>query len=611
MASNARRAANSAPIYQTLPTRILIILLTVGLALIALSSLDWPMRGDLPANLYVARLMGRHGYVPYRDFWSDSLPGAFLMYMAVGELGGYTNAFGLRLVDLLYLALRSAVTFRWLRKLGAGAAWAAPVIFGLLYLASDSTVILGPDALLILPIACAILLATSLPRLDDRLRAFLIGLMFGLAFTVRLESLIGLPVVALFAALEIRARSGDHLPPVRRLAALALVALGGVAFPAVILALYLIANNALSPFIEIVSNYWPLATGLTDAQAFVADAELASYRLNWFTAFDGLIMWLAPAGVGLLAAGFPGALSSAQRRLAALIGAMLVSYGLYALIGGSFQHHNWIIFVYFLAALSALCFLRLPRDASPVLRWLPLVVLALAFASRPNTLRGYADQIAQLMTGAPPPPGDERADAITAYLRENLQPGDTVQALDSGGPAVQAMLIADAVPANRHVYGIRFYHDVQTPYIQGQREELVTALAQHPPRYVVEVSGYPSITGENTTTEFLELQLLMAADYELVAADGTYGIYERVNWATLPNRALVVYGLDEDRTADWFGAASGITIAPISQGAIAPETEAVTARLAQLAEAYSQVSVVFRNETPNETERLETLEIGR
>src|SRR5574341_1309198 len=129
MASNARRAANSAPIYQTLPTRILIILLTVGLALIALSSLDWPMRGDLPANLYVARLMGRHGYVPYRDFWSDSLPGAFLMYMAVGELGGYTNAFGLRLVDLLYLALLSAVTFRWLRKLGAGAAWAAPVIF--------------------------------------------------------------------------------------------------------------------------------------------------------------------------------------------------------------------------------------------------------------------------------------------------------------------------------------------------------------------------------------------------------------------------------------------------------------------------------------------------
>lgn len=149
---------------------------------------------------------------------------------------------------------------------------------------------------------------------------------------------------------------------------------------------------------------------------------------------------------------------------------------------------------------------------------------------RPDTLYNINQLLKQHELPAANNPKDGRVDEIAAYLEANLRPGDTVQPLDWVGGAVHAMLIARVKIATPFIYDKYFYHDLNLPYVQQLRQRFISDLQAAIPRYVVEVyddGPYSEPTGPNTSRDFPELRVFLAANYSVVKEGQGYRIYGR------------------------------------------------------------------------------------
>jgi hypothetical protein len=90
----------------------------------AVKSLGWRYVHDSPLMIYSGFLVER-GAVPYRDFFDMNMPGTYALMWFMGKVFGWSDL-GFRVFDLLYLAVLSFLTFRWIRPSGLLSALAAP-----------------------------------------------------------------------------------------------------------------------------------------------------------------------------------------------------------------------------------------------------------------------------------------------------------------------------------------------------------------------------------------------------------------------------------------------------------------------------------------------------
>ena len=89
------------------------VLALLGLLLAAsiVLSLGWRPQHDTPLLHYVAFLIDRHGFVPYRDVFETSMPGTLMIHLFIGKLLGYSDA-AFRVVDIVCLS--ALLTMTWL-----------------------------------------------------------------------------------------------------------------------------------------------------------------------------------------------------------------------------------------------------------------------------------------------------------------------------------------------------------------------------------------------------------------------------------------------------------------------------------------------------------------
>src|SRR5262249_46178557 len=131
-----------------------------------------------------------------------------------------------------------------------------------LYLTQSEMQLLQRDYLTLLPVAAAVVLALSQGRIARRplLRAFFIGVLFGLAATLKPQALLGLPLVACFGTWQSQpgspAAGRSHRIWMKSLA----IALAGCAVPLAAGFLWLWAIGALRSFLDIALHYWPIYT---------------------------------------------------------------------------------------------------------------------------------------------------------------------------------------------------------------------------------------------------------------------------------------------------------------------------------------------------------------
>jgi len=514
-----------------LPLLLFLVPLTLATVAVAGLSLRWELHWDAAVMHYLGFLVNEKGFVPYRDTFDNNMFGVPALHILAGRLFGYDD-FGMRAFDLLWLAVLSLCSWALLRRFGWRATWPGVVLFAWLYLTQGESQLLQRDYLTVLPTAAAVLVAVSGAGRRPWLSPLVIGLLIGLAATLKPPAAIVLPVLAGFGpATDEEADSRWHWW--RRLIVCELLAGVGFVVPVAAGLLWLAGIGALPGFVEIVSQYYPLYTkhvfagGIRTATA----AERREFVLESILTFRNLggrqLLVVSAALIGLVQLLNPG-LSRQRRALVLLLALLALTQYAGIIIVGNFHPYSWLPMLYFLVLLLALGFARpFPIDAGPASRLaLPLVAVLGAVLS----LGGLPDSVRAQLRGEPPETvWTQRADAMVRYLEPRLQPGDTVQPLDHLGGTARALLRCRAGLATRFAEDCFFYLGSDQPYVRQLRGDFLQRLERSPPRFVILVTRDrlfttdPADKGDFDAT----LRRFLATRYHPGQIGDGYVIYER------------------------------------------------------------------------------------
>jgi hypothetical protein len=492
----------------TLSRLCLLVLGAVVLAQVGLS-LRWRMQHDLPLMLYLTWLL-RHGAVPYRDVFDMNCPGTYAAYSLLTSLFGYSDL-GLRLADLCGLAALSGLTCVLLRPWRRLAALTAVALFAIAYLGQGPSSSLQREFLLLLPVVLGLTVASG-SRPAVQWRGLIAGACLGAAMTIKPQAALFVPVYVLLLLGQEEPRSS----PGRRAAVGTMAALAaGMAVAPLLAGLYLWRLGAWPYFWDIAVHYWPLYGQMNGEHEILAGAERFRYMVvTWLG--GGWLAWLPLALWARY--GLPRPSDHRQQVWWQALVLLAILSVLYPLLSGQFWSYHWLPALYALSLLAGLALRPGPGPRSALRRAVTPVLLALLLAT---TVRWYPAALVN-------PPKEGRPDAIAAYLRAHLRPGDTVQPLDwARGGVVHGMLMAEAPLATRFLYSFHFYHHVSTPYIQALRAEFLSQLRARRPRFIIETTIPPPWpVGLDTTRDFPELQRLLAANYRVALLGQGFTVHE-------------------------------------------------------------------------------------
>jgi len=493
--------------------------LTVLLIVEATLALRWPMIHDTPLLHYAAWSVSELGRAPYRDVFETSMPGSLLFHIAIGRTVGWSDA-AFQLVNLAWLLATLGFTWLALAPIDRRAAWAGSVLFGLMWYGNGPWMVLQRDGAAILPISAAVALAMS-ARGTRRGSALLIGLCFGAAAMVKPHLAIGFPLVVLFPW----ATWGG---PVRRAWDEAVQALvwGGVGLiiPVAAALGWVHERGGLAAFLSILADFLPIHLSLSGDHVTMSGGQRLVSVVTGTRDLGGHAVWLAPLFVVFLRAIEPGIGRPARSRLGLWV-ALAAAYAIEPAFAGQFWDYHWMPFQYFAAVAGGLVLVaaRAEDDDAPPSHGIAPLVLFAATVFFGVTL---APNFAAELRGEPPlVPKEGRVDAIATYLREHLEPGDTVQPLDWTGGAVHGMFRAGAPPATRFLYDYVFYNRADTPYVARLRSELIAGLNEAPPRFVVRFEG-ERVSGPQALHAFPELERVLVNRYVLAVDGDGYTILE-------------------------------------------------------------------------------------
>jgi hypothetical protein len=512
----------------------IVICLAVGsiLLLQMYFSLSFKIEHDSPLFLYISYGMARWNFVPFRDILDINMPGVYWCYLIIGQTAGYQQM-GYRIVDLIMLVILMGVSFCWLKKIDARAAFIGAALFGIRYLTFGPRMSFQREYIALFFLIPAFSLSTN----DDghgKRRLFLAGIFTGIAVLIKPVTIIFLLPIILVEILS-RARDANRSSGLC-LAATLLALAAGLCVPIILLAVYLLQNQALSPFLDLLVHYWPLYNHINgNLEVNPNVAYQVGYINDNFFKFGNQSIWLIPAILGWYLVYFHASIPPEKRKLMLYLGMFLLCSICYAALLGKFWHYHWLIFMYFVIQLGVLCFVgslqvNIPRRQSAILFCLAgLATVYLVVPVGREILERNQD------TTIYGQPGLRRVDEIAAYLKANVGPGETVQPLDWTGGAVHAMLLADTRIATPFIYDFYFYHDIDEPYILDLRRRFLEALAAANPKIIIDIDeDKPWVEGVNTTRQFPDLQTYIEENYSTAVKTESYTLYRRTEESIQP-----------------------------------------------------------------------------
>jgi hypothetical protein len=489
-------------------TTIVLILLAALLIAQAAFSLQWTIAHDEAPLFYEAFLM-QNGQVPYKDFFDFQMPGSFIAYYLLGIFSGF-GPLRIRILDIVILAAISIITYFAMRKrFGTSTALAAPILFALKYLQGGPSLSLQREYLILIFISLSIWIGVT-DSLTFRKRLML-GLLYGLAATLKPHAALGLLPFLLFDIADLRQRHELSLPSLAKQIILPITI--GFAIPISLITLYLAITHSLFPLLDIILNYIPLYTQINGEMAITPSAERMAYLLNQFWRLGGGVLWLIPAAFGIYLN---------RNRQTYLLASLALVYAIYPALSGQFFLYHYIPFIYTIILIASL---SLKTNHSPfTIHYLsPIILLAtILLTVKPSQTFLRQLQGKDIVIAA------DRATQISSFLEKNLEPGDQVQPLDWTGGTLLAMLETRAPIATSYVFDFYFYHHVSNPYIQSLRNDFMTQLGESKPRFIIEVTAIdkPWVSGEDTTREFPELRAYLAEHYSVTMEKEDYVIHE-------------------------------------------------------------------------------------
>ncbi|MDM8557615.1 glycosyltransferase family 39 protein [Candidatus Parabeggiatoa sp. HSG14] len=487
-------------------------------------SLHWQLQYDSAFLHYVAYLINEHGFVPYRDIFEVNMPGTYLFHIAIGRLFGYSD-FASRMVDVAWLTATLTVTWFIMKPFGRVVASASCLLFGLIYLGFGPSTSLQRDAIAILPIATALLLATRRsPNHSVNLIHFLLGVLFALVALIKPHLAIGLPALIVYKCMHDTSKSKSVKTLIKPCIIGGLFALVGFLLTLTIPFLWLWRIGALQPFWDIFSSYVPLYLQMSGDFQFRETLDRVIYALRLYLKFGEFDILLMSSMFGVYIV-LTKSMSAVTKKRAILLLSLVILYSLSAAIGGKLWAYHWIPFVYFTCLCTAMVLFSSPSFKSlhrPFILLLLVFIVTVMMTVRPAKLA-----VQQVVYGQQPALMDGRVDEIATYLNEHLSPTDKVQPLEWIGGAVHAMLISETIVATPYLTDFQFYHHVSNPYIQKLRKNFMTKLKGEMPTFIIEVYETSRVSGLDTTDKFPELKEFIKQHYKQDYTGDGFDIFRR------------------------------------------------------------------------------------
>jgi hypothetical protein len=456
---------------QSRPDYLLIGVLALFAACVGIS-LTWPMAADTSIFAWMADTVLRGGR-PYADALDMKGPGAWLPSLAVQAVFGRTS-WGIRVLDALIVLS----AFAAIRSIARAAGWHRSGRVGVVLLALwaagfDYDVNAQPDGF----VGCWLLMGCALAVRGGWWRLCVAGTLVGLAAMSK-PFFIGFMVV-LLVPVVLRPTATHKQRGIE--VASALVG-AGVAIMACLAMMQ--ATGGLDAFFDVQRWNREVYAGLSDP---------------WTTRFPGLVrgMMQLPWGPVVLIALFGGSQIKGEDRhivLALMIG-LLGAYAALVLQNKMEYFYQWLPTIPFLAILADRGFMSLRSEtAGAIAGRIRRSALAIA------VVVGALAPIEKL-TGWVASRGDQAAQ--DAYEREQFPfwgryAGSLYTVVDSlqghglrdssllvWAPIIGPQFLAGVAPPNRLAVTRVFYDGPGTPQQAQFRNEVLTSLRQHPPRWWV------------------------------------------------------------------------------------------------------------------------------
>jgi hypothetical protein len=467
-------------------------------AWLAWRSLPWPLIHDVALMHYAAWRIGE-GAVPYRDLFDMNQPGTYLVHRAVlATLGAGDLAW--RLFDLLWLTATAGAIAVFAASWGRRAAASGAVVFVTYHLAGGAWQAGQRDFLL-----CVFLLVGAL----------------GVARWLEQGRLAGLVIsgAALGAGITVKPHALLFAGALAALVAVAAARACGAAAAAGTTAIFL-AATAVAPLA--VLGWLAAAGGLGAWRDILTGYLVPLYSRLGRTSSWSVYRWHAWIPLALAVA-LSLVEAARQRRAGArhLVAALGLAYGVahYVVQGKGWEYH-----LYPLAAFAAVLVAAELPAALAARRRLVAGALTASLAAALSLLG------AKGLEAAPAASWWDRERTVRmveADLRAGLEPGDTVQVLDTTGGGIHALLRLGVREPTRFLYDFQFFHDEQAPAVQALRAEFIRDLDARPPRAIVLFErGWPA-GGYERVERFPALAEWLRDRYELVLTRPAYRLYAK------------------------------------------------------------------------------------
>lgn len=450
-----------------------------------------------------------------------NMPGAHWFNALIGTVFGFSDR-GFQRANLLILLITMVLIFMWLRSFSNLTAITGSLLVGVFFFQYGPAMSLQRE-FITLPFLLASLIIFPLTRSQERYWKFLlVGILVSCSVLIKPQS--GL-ILVIFVGMAFLNHKQDSHQPVRTL--LPYFAIMGMGFlvPLIMTVLHFLLNNSLNSFLEIAFKYWPLYNQINARLEITPGGIQPLELIKGIQSIGSRGLWLLPAVMGLFVSWKDSPISStAQSKVLLIAGGAFVSF-IEVIVANKYWEYHWFPMLFFLIMLSALALAPFSQQLRLIHVWVSIgaICLIAGFNLRPSV-----DFWMQTQAGSSSSPQGGRVDEISHYLKENLDPDDTVQPLDWTNGAVQSMLEARVRPASRYLYDFYFYHHVSNPEIQFIRQDLIKQLDFSKPKVIIQFyDGRPWVSGMDTTRDFPELQQFLAENYYVDKDKNGYRLWMR------------------------------------------------------------------------------------
>lgn len=475
----------------------------------------YPMSEEVSLLHYVAWLIDKRNFVPYRDVFETAYPGSFILHIIIGGLSDYTDK-GFRVADCIYTGMLLVATWRLMLRLGRMVAWISALSFGVVYYSYGSGMTLQRDYICILPVVLSLLLAL---QNDGKFlfRSVAIGVLMGFAASVKPHIVIGVPVMLWAVVNSPAANTSKNKNALQVVFAWILGMCIGFGLPL----LWVFQKGGLPAFSHMALDYMGvyLYGDAHDPEWSMQHSIKITCMWLAFMALPWVFVLIPSFARGFYATRAENENKKEGRRTIWVLLIMLVLYWLYPVPANKFYAYHRMPFYYFATISASLLTMPLANRG-----WKSFAVAMAGYAMYVGFMTNYifppasetVAEIKEWYKRGVSVSFDRSSDAIGAYLKENLRPGEVVQPIEEGGPSMRGMRNSQAVIATPYLTFDQLVTAYEHPVVRTMREDFMQRIQRSPPAFILHAYSHTPLAAPiSAPRHFPEFDAWVAANYHL------------------------------------------------------------------------------------------------